>query len=509
VTPFEAALALHQSGDLDAAQAAYHAILAAEPGHADTIGLLGVLAHQRGRPDAALDLIDRALGLRPDLSHLHAHRCVALCALGRLDEALATIVTAESQGLDPQHCLVTRANILCDLRRYAEGAALYEQALAANPDLIPARMNLGMARWRHGDLAQAEAVFQAALQDHPELVDAHYGLGLVHRARNDLVAANLAQRNAVAINPDHAPAQLELGEMDLLAGYFESGFAGYEWRHHLPHAAGLLPRFDVPAWDGAPLEGAGLFVYVEQGYGDCIQFARFLPQAAALGARIVLGVSAPLARLFQGLAGVERLVTDWNQAAPYQFHAPISSLARLLGVNGPQAIPTAPYLTADPIATARFGALIGAGDGPAVGLVWTGRPDNPNDARRSIDPALLEPLTRCGARLFALQKDLAPPPNLGCVDLGSLLTDFAEVAAAISALDLVITVDTAAAHLAGALGKPVWILLPFAPDWRWRLDRADSDWYPSARLFRQEAPGDWAGVIATVADQLGRLTQRA
>ncbi len=513
MSPIEAALALHQAGQLDDAQAAYNAILAVEPKHAEAIGLLGVLAHQRGRPDAALDLIDRALALDPSLDRLHAHRCVALCGLGRLDEALSSIERAEALGLDPQHCRVSRANILCDLRRYEEGAALYSQALSADPDLVPARLNLGMARWRQGDLSAGEAAFQEALTNHPDLVEAHYGLGLIHRARNDLNAANLAQRRAVAINPDHAQAQLELGELDLLAGHFTTGFAGYEWRHHLPHAIGLLPRFDVPAWDGSLLNGDTVFVYVEQGYGDSIQFARFLPSVNSRGGRVVLGVSPPLERLFRGLDGVDRFVMDWNQAAPYQRHAPLSSLACILGVARADEIPTAPYLApylaADPAAVAQILASLGSSDDAKVGLVWSGRPENPNDARRSIAPALLSALQRPGVRLVSLQKDATPPAELDCVDLGPRLKDFADVAAAIAALDLVITVDTATAHLAGAMGKPVWILLPFAPDWRWRLDRDDSDWYPSARLFRQPSPGDWSDVIQTVAAQLESFMQRA
>lgn len=508
MSALEAALALHRSGDLPAAQAAYAAILASDPGNAEAIAMLGVMAHQRGRPDAALDLIDRALFLNPELDRLYAHRCTALCALGRLPEALEAILEAERRGLDPLHCLFTRANVLCDLRRYAEGAALYEQALQMDPDQIAVRLNLGMARWRQGALDAAEAAFQDALSRHPELAEAHYGMGLIHRARNDLIAANLAQRAATAIDPNHAKAQLELGELDLLAGFFREGFAGYEWRYHLPHALGLLPQFDTPAWDGSELNGQGLFVYVEQGYGDSVMFARFLPMAAARGARIVLGVSAPLARLFQGFPGVDRLVTSWQEAAPYQRHAPISSLPLLLGVDSPAALPSAPYLRADPEAVARFRARIGGG-APAVGLVWGGRPENPNDHKRSLPVDLLPSLAKTGVRLFSLQKDASPPPQLPCVDLAPDIDDFADAAAAIEALDLVISVDTAIAHLAGALGKPVWILLPFAPDWRWRLERADSDWYPSARLFRQPSPGDWDSVLRDLADQLASLMQRA
>ena len=508
MSEIEAAIALHQTGDLPAAQAAYAVILARDPGNAEAIAMLGVMAHQRGRPDAALDLIDRAIFLNPDIDRLYAHRCTALCALGRLAEALEAIAEAERRGLEPLHCLFTRANILCDLSRYAEGATLFEQALALDPNQIAVRVNLGMARWRQGELAAAEAAFSQALASHPELAEAHYGLGLIHRARNDLIAANLSQRAATAIDPNHAKAQLELGELDLLAGFFREGFAGYEWRYHLPHAIGLLPQFDAPAWDGSDLNGEGLFVYVEQGYGDSIMFARFLPLAAARGARIVLGVSTPLARLFQGFPGVERLVTNWQEATPYQRHTPISSLPLLLGVDSPAAIPNAPYLRADSTAVARFKSKIGVG-APAVGLVWSGRPENPNDRKRSLPADLLAPLAATGVRLFSLQKDANPPAGLPCVDLAPELGDFADAAAAIEALDLVISVDTAIAHLAGALGKPVWILLPFAPDWRWRLNRDDSDWHPSARLFRQPSPGDWDSVARVVADQLASLTQRA
>ncbi len=487
------AIALHRAGALDPARGAHDI----------------ALAHQSGEPAAALELIDRAFSLIPGIAQLYGRRCAALCGLGRLEEALAAIDEAERLGLDAAHCRITRADILCDLHRYEEGAALYEQALSRDRKLIRPRLHLGMARLRQGDLSAAEAAFRQALTDQPRLAEAHHGLGLVHRARNDLIAANQAQKAATAIDPNLAPAQLELGELDLLAGFFREGFAGYEWRYHLPHAVGLLPKFKAPAWDGTDLQGQFLFVYVEQGYGDSIMFARFLPQAAARGARVILGVSPPLARLFAGLSGVERIATNWSEAEPYQRHAPISSLAWMLGVDKPEAIPTAPYLRADLDAVARFRTRIGPTPTLNVGVVWSGRSDNPNDAKRSLPAAKLRALAETGVHLFSLHKDARPPKELPCVDLGSELQDFADAAAAIEALDLVISVDTAIAHLAGALGKPVWILLPFAPDWRWRLDRPDSDWYPSARLFRQPSPGDWDSVVNAVADQLASLTQRA
>ena len=507
MSALKAALDLHQAGALDAAEAGYQSILSNDPDYAEALGLRGVIALQRGDPAASLALLDQAISIRPDLDRLHGHRTVVLCALDRLPEALTAIELAEAHGMDRLHCLAVRANILCDLARYAEGIALYEQILEIDSDQPRIRLNLGMALWRHGDLDAAETALLQARHDPSLQVESSFGLGLISRSRNDLIEANLQQRTATALDPNFAPAQLELGELDLLAGFYGSGFAGYEWRHHLAHAAGLLPRLTAPIWDGTSLTGKSLFVYIEQGYGDAIQFARFLSVAAQRGARITLGVSQPLAALFQSLPDVTHLVTEWSEAGPFEAHAPIGSLPLILGVDRVDAIPSAPYLAADPSKVANFRARIGAA-GFRVGLAWSGRPAHPNDAHRSLPADQLLPLASCGARLISLQKDATPPPALNCLDLAPDLHDFADTAAAIMALDLVITVDTAIAHLAGALGKPVWVLLPFAPDWRWRLDVGDSPWYPTARLFRQPAPGDWESVIAAVSTQLSSLTQR-
>jgi hypothetical protein len=292
-----------------------------------------------------------------------------------------------------------------------------------------------------------------------------------------------------------------------VAGDLATGFALYEARFEDPRLGTPARSLPWPRWSGVePLAGQRILLHAEQGLGDTLQFARYAPLVAARGARVVLEVPAPLAGLLRPLDGVSAVIARGNPLPVVDCHCPLGSLPLALGTTLATIPASIPYLHADAVDVAAWQAQPGDRR-PRVGLVWAGNRRHRNDRRRSLPLAALAPLARGPWQLVSLQKDLTLDDaqrlaGWQAIDAGPRLGDFAATAAALTALDLVVTVDTAVAHLAGALGRPAWVLLPHAPDWRWLLGRADSPWYPTLRLFRQPRPGDWARVVRQVADAL-------
>ncbi|MGH7044446.1 MAG: glycosyltransferase family 9 protein, partial [Acetobacteraceae bacterium] len=368
----------------------------------------------------------------------------------------------------------------------------------------------------------------------PDDPDLWHALALVQYRGRDPEAAAGSARAALARDPNHAGAHVALAECLLLRGAYAPGWEEYEWRYRLPGATPPVPPLGCPAWDGAPLPAGQLLLVADQGYGDAIQFARYLPWVAGRVAGVALVAAPELAPLLAPLLAGNTMLTGWAAVAawpsPFVAWAPLSGLPRLHGTRLASIPCAVPYLTASPLRTAAWQARLDAlAPRPQrrVGVVWAGRATHPNDANRSAPPAALALLaTVPGVRLVSVQQGPAAAGSAaiapGLPELGSAIGDFAEAAAALTALDLLITVDSAPAHLAGALGRPAWVLLPYGPDWRWLLDRADSPWYPTARLFRPESPhgnhphGDglrtdglrddrvsaWAGVASAVAAAL-------
>jgi hypothetical protein len=320
-------------------------------------------------------------------------------------------------------------------------------------------------------------------------------------------AALQALERAIALAPDYADAHWNRALTLLLAGDFAQGWPAYEWRWR---ATGMRePDLAAPRWDGGPLDGQTILLHAEQGLGDSIHFVRYAPLVAARGGRVIVQCPAPLARLLATCAGVARVIPRGEPLPPFELQAPLMSLPGLLNTrldNIPAEVPyLAPPAGAGAAAQAALAALAALGARRTVGVVWAGNPAHENDRNRSCPARCFAALGAPERALVSLQKgagadDIAAIP--GALDLGPRLEDFAATAAAIARLDLVIAVDTATAHLAGALGRPVWLLLPHAPEWRWQLRRDDSPWYPTMRLFRQERPGDWPGVFERVGEAL-------
>lgn len=479
---FERALALHRAGERKAASRAYAEILAAEPGHREALHMMGVLALQERRPRRALIFLREACrgGHTPELS---SNLGLAMKALGRR----------------------------------AEAERLFREAIAGREGYGEALVNLGNLLRETDRPAEAIQLFEAACRTPLHGCAALRGLGNALRETGALPAAIEALRAAVRAAPDDAEAHVDLAHALLTAGDLRSGFTEYEWRWR---GSELHPRsFEVPRWDGRPFPGRTLLVHGEQGLGDHIQLARLLAPTACVGGNVIFecrrelhGLFASLVRDVRGLS----LAVAGEPLPPHDLEAPLASLPHLLGLELSSIPARVPYLRSDPARRNRWRSWLGEVGGLRVGLVWQGNPGARADRGRSVPLRALTPiLSTPGVQFVALQKEHGldqldglpagivvrkPEPDF---DPGP--DAFLDTAALLDELDLLITSDTAVAHLAGALARPVWLLLKFAPDWRWLTERRDSPWYPTMRLYRQAEPGDWAGVAERVGSDLRRL----
>ena len=476
--------------------------LAARP---ETLNDLGTFLAGRGRGDDAVACYHRALVLRPDYALALNNLGLALRGLRRVDEAVAAHRRAVA--IDPGYA-DGHDGLAAALARAGQADAAidhYRHALSLAPDHVEALVNLGNL-WRDaGRVDDALALQRRAAALRPRDTEVLNNLGITLRERNEVAEAIDCFRRAVTAQPSHVGAHVNLGMALLAAGDFAAGCAEYEWRRRWERRA---EGRAAPLWDGRPLGPRTLLLWSEQGLGDTIQFIRYAKLLRRRAGRILLACPPPLARLMRSARGLDAVIPIGDALPPVDAYLPLLSAMHRLGASL-GTIPTeVPYLAAEPGRVAALAPVL-AGERPRVGLVWSGNPDHPNDRRRSIPLRLLRPLLEFrGPRFVSLQTgpraaDLADAAMAGRIlDLGPHLLDFADTAAALTRLDLVIAVDTAVAHLAGALGRPCWLLLPFSADWRWLMEREDSPWYPSLRLFRQPRPGAWEPVVAAVAREL-------
>jgi tetratricopeptide (TPR) repeat protein len=468
------ALEHQQAGRLEQAEALYREILAREPDNADALDLLGVLACQKGRRHQAAALIARAVTLNPAASFYHNN-------LG---------------------------NVLQELGRFEDSVLCYQQALRLEPEYAEALSNLGNALTRLGRTEEALACLIEALRLKPDDPGLYSNLGATLQTMGRVDEAVACHQEALRLDPECVHAHTNLAAACLLAGDFRSGWREHEWRWKAPHSPAR--RFRQPQWDGAPLSGRSIFLYAEQGLGDTIQYARYAPIVRRRGAsRVILECQARLVPLLQSLPDIDCLVPAGAPLPRFDVQAPLLSLPWILGTTLDTIPAQVPYLQAEAARVQSWGRRTAALGSLKAGLVWSGNPDHKDDRNRSIPLELFVPLAGvAGVEFFSLQKGpaaaqlSAAPALLRITNLEEESNQITDTAAIMMNLDWVITVDTMAAHLAGALGRPVWILLPFAPDCRWLLGRQDSPWYPSARLFRQHRPGDWRTVIEQVKEAL-------
>ena len=545
------AVGLHRQGRLREAEKLYARVLKAAPAHFDALHLLGLCKAQGGHmgeahrlmsaalkinaqaPDAwmnfanvlhalkrdgeALAAIDRALALRPgDPDALHS-RGSALLSLNRPQEALAAFDAVLAHNPRHRDVLINRGTAHAALGKIAEALADFDAALAVEPGHARALYNRGNALSDLGHYEEAIAAFDGALATAPNHVHSLNNRGRALQALNRHRAAVESFDKAIALQKDYADAHSNCALSLLTLGELARGFAEYEWRWQRTGMSDERRGYRGGLWLGEfSLARMTILLHAEQGLGDSIQFARYVPLLAQSGAKVVLEVQPALKDLFATLPGVASVCTRGEPLPAYDVHCPLGSLPLALRTE-PSTIPAnIPYLHADEARIAKWRPALEGLPGKRVALAWAGNPGHANDRNRSVDLKLLEPLLALdGVSFVSLQRDLrsgdaewlAHHPQVR--QLGGELADMADTAAVLALADLLIAVDTAAVHVAGAIRRPVWVMLPFSPDWRWTQSGASSPWYPQARLFRQPALGDWPGAIAAICEALARFVAEA
>jgi tetratricopeptide (TPR) repeat protein len=533
---------LARLGDYKGAADAYLDALRLDPSDPEPYRCTGVLLHQLGRPKDGLAHLEEAARLGPDRVEVWAALGNAYLALRQYKDAAiafrkevalapasatAHLHLGDARYGDGDHSnardCYERAielapnlviahlhlgNVLYDLRLFEDAAAAVRMALALEPNHADAFCNLGNALLALGLYDEAEAAFRDAIRLQPDRAAYHSNLGTVLTAQRKVADALDAQQQALLIDPGFVDARYNHAITLLLDGQFDPGWKLYEARWELPWNP---PRdFSQPRWTGEALAGRTILLHAEQGLGDMLQMARYVPLVAASGGRVIVEVHAPLVRLFQDLPGVEHVVPFGTELPPFDLQCPLFSLPLVFGARL-DTIPAAPYLSVEPSPAAS--ALFRPGSGLRVGLVWSGDDKiGPRVNReRSIGLTQLASLAHIpGVDPYSLQKDPDPEAAraaeaLGIIDLMAGVTDFADTAALVAHLDLVISVDTSTAHLAAAMGKPVWLLSRYSGCWRWLMKGMDSPWYPSLRIYRQSLSRDWTMVIDQVVKDLTRI----
>ncbi|MEG5052625.1 MULTISPECIES: tetratricopeptide repeat protein [unclassified Microcoleus] len=475
----------------------YERAIAIEPNYVDALQHLAYASIRQGKIDRAIAYYERATAMQPDLAETLIALGSSLEQQDKLDDALAVCQQAIQHLPASAQAHGNLGIVLHKQGKIEDAIACYQQALSLKPDFPQALNNLGKAFEESGKMAEAIDCYRRAIELKPGYINPLTSLGSALHDRGQFADAVTCYSQAVKFNVGHPESHLNLGLALLLAGDFQRGFCEYEWRLLVKEKQFRTHNFIQPLWDGKDLQGKTILLCPEQGLGDAIQFIRYADLVKQKGGRVIVWCLPHLQRLFAQVSGIDGLIVNPEDAPDFQFHAQLMSLPHLLGTTLETIPAKVPYLAPPP----GWEFTLSPTGNLKVGIVWSGNPKNSQNKVRSFPLNLLtKVLDIPGADFYSLQKEMTADDRalleqMAVTDLSSYLHDLADTAAAISALDLVISVDTAVAHLAGALGKPVWILLCFVPDWRWMLQREDSPWYPTARLFRQSTAGDWEGVL--------------
>jgi tetratricopeptide (TPR) repeat protein len=476
-TLYHKALCLTRLGRLEEAASSYRKLLEIDANNYEARNNLGVVLIDLGRSEQAVPHFRKAIEINSNVVAAFSNLAIALLDLKRFDEVVATLDCAIALAPDLAELFNNKGNALKGLERIEQALASYDRAIALRPDYALAHNNRGICLDDLMRYEEALSSFATALSLQPDYGDAHWNLA-VNRLR---------------------------------VGDFKTGWVEHEWRWKAASLRLKRRQFDKPLWlGGEPIDGKLLLLHNDQGLGDAIQFCRYIPQLAARGARVILEVDKPLRDVLLSVASISQCVVKGDPLPDFELHCPLSSLPLAFGTTLETIPSTTPYLSVGE-STRDWTVWLGPTRQPQVGLVWSGNPDHKNDHNRSMPLRTLLPLLEVGARFVSLQKSARPGDQVvlgerrDILDADPELSSFADTAALIQKLDLVISVDTSVAHLAGSLGKPVWILLPYVADWRWLLERTDSPWYPTARLFRQSGTRLWDHVVQQARDALDRF----
>lgn len=503
--------ALETQGAMGEAEASYRRALVANPDYPLALHALGIVLLRQKRHTDAVELYRRLVALQPDHAEAHCNLGSALKDSNRPGEAIACYERALALSPRLAEAHFNLGVIYQGQKQWSQAEAAYQRAVEAQPDHAQSHNNLGTVYRNQGKLFEAIRCFERVLELKPDLGEALSNLGNVFTMQGRRDEALVCYNQSIRMRPDYAQAHTNRALAWLAEGDFAAGWEEYEWRWKCPEFQSL--GHDLPLWDGSPLEGRTLLVHAEQGFGDTLQFIRFVPSIAADSGRVVCEVQPPVASLLKQ-SGMPGVIAQGESLPACDVWIPLLSLPRVFGTTLETIPRDIPYLAADPARVSQWQEVLAGSDKFRVAIAWQGRPTYRGDRFRSIHLSLFEPLAKVpGVQLISLQKGAGAEhvaevaSDWPLVDVSNRLTDFHVTAAAIANVDLVITCDTAVAHLAGALGVPTWIALPFSSDWRWLRDRDDSPWYPSVRLFRQTTFDDWPAEFERLTAALSELVE--
>lgn len=501
--------ALQRQGKLEEATASYQKALAINPDFFIAHNNLASTLQAQGKLDEAIGHLQKAIEINPNNAEVHSNMGVAFKIQGKLEAAVGCCQKSLSINSDYAEAHSNLADVLQVQGKLDAAVECYQRALSLKPFLYETHNNLGNVYKTQSKLNAAAEQYQQAIALKPDLASAHLNLGLVLLEEGIRDRAMQCFQDAISLESNFVEAHLSMSLSQLQIGDFEQGWAEYEWRWKSAQMQSIIYDYKQPLWLGKEsLSGKTILLHDEQGLGDTIQFCRYAKLVAAQGATILLLVPSALKSLLTGLEGVSQVLAEGESVPAFDYHCPLMSLPLAFATRVNTIPAEGPYLGCNPGYVSKWQHKLGNKTRPRIGLVWSGSQKHKNDHNRSIPLADLLGLVSNQGQFVSLQKEIRPvdQPLLNrhkhIVCFGEDLEDFMDTAGLIANMDLVISVDTSVAHLAGAMGKPVWILLPFNPDWRWMLERSDCPWYPSARLFRQTNIGDWSSALSVVAEEL-------
>jgi len=544
------AMAQHQAGQLQEAEVIYRSILAEEPDNPYALHLLGLLAYQVGNNEVAIELIEKAIEANPTVPDFYNSYGEAYRALANNELSLKCYKQAIEIKPDFAEAYNNMGNALKVMGRNEEATTCFEKAITIRPDFFQAHYNLGISLQEVGKIEQAISHYQHAISNYPDYAEAHNNIGIAlleigkhedaithyqkaislnpdYAEANNNLGIALQEigkhedaithyRKAISIKPSFAEAHFNLSCLYLLLGNFEKGWEEYEWRLKLKSNIEHTRSFTQPQWDGRPLDGKTILIHAEQGLGDTIQFIRYIPMLAKAGGDIVVECDAKLSHLFSGYEDITRFIGTGDELPDFDIHASLLSLPNIFKTSLNSTPSDTNYIHINDNLVGSWKNKLSSLKKLKVGLCWQGSVDNRKDQSRSIPLKYFSDILNIiDISFVSLQKGYGQEQILDG-GLAETITDFSsemdthekfvDTCAIIENLNLVIGVDTATIHLAGAMGKPVWVLLPYSPDWRWMLNTNDTPWYPTMRLFRQQEPGNWETVMDEISVELGKLT---
>ncbi len=502
-------IALKEFKQFEAALASYNKAISIKPDFAEAYLNRGIAFQELKQFEAALASYDKAISIKPDYAEAYYNRGNALNELKQFHAALASYDKAISIKLDYTKAYSNRGNALNKLKQFEAALASYDKAISIKPDDAEAYSNRGIALQELKQFEAALASYDKAISLKPDHAEAYSNRGIALNELEQFEAAIASYDKAISIKPDHAEAFLNKSLALLLIGEFGSGWPLYEWRWRNGTADLKNPAFTQPLWLGAEsLHGKTILLWCEQGLGDTIQFIRYAALVAEIGGRVIASVPNSLMRLLSSLDGVSEWVEQGGTLPAFDFHCPLLSLPLAFKTDLTSIPSSHAYLRSDINKVSEWSKKLGTKTKPRVGIVWSGSTGHKKDQDRSIALSSLIEYLPEDCEYVSLQKELRDTDSVtlaACSQIkhfGDELGDFTDTAALCDLMDVVISVDTSVAHLSGALGKPTWVLLPHIPDWRWLLDREDSPWYPSIKLYRQGEDRHWSSVLKKITADL-------